>query len=319
MFDNVELPEEIQYGSAFGAGTNTKIQEAPSGHEIRFQMAAQARHRFSLIKQLQSSDEASVLKAFMLGRRGSFAAFLIKDWLDYNTSPNGQGAISSIDELIGTGNGTKKVYGLSKTYEKLGPRPYVRRLKNVVESSVVVAIDGNDLAVGSDYNLTSMGEIVLASNLAMGEQLTAGCEFRVPVRAGKSLDDWAKLDISSFDNWNMAALELIEVLDEEEWPDRRDPGGGRDWGSNALDVYLNFRDGCLQRIVPTANINVYLPVPYKAPQGWMHFVVFNDAPATYTLQVKDDAGNNVGSTIAPGALKVFGFFRGTSTTRWIQT
>lgn len=319
MLDDIELPDEVQYGSEFGAGMNTRVSNGPSGHELRVQMASQARHRYTLLKQLLDSSEAATLKNFMLGRRFAFAAFLIKDWNDYNTSASGNGPITQIDELVGSGDGTKTKFLLSKTYEKSGPRPYVRRIKNIVTASLVVAVDGVLKTLGFDYTLSSLGEIIFVSPPTLGALITAGFEFRVPVRAEKSVDEWAKFTAGAYDVWNLDNLALVEVLDEEEWPDRRNTGGGRFWGLQAIDIYLNFRDGVLQTVKPTANINAHLPVPTKAPAGYCHFVLWNDPTSGFNIQPKDDAGNNVGSAITPGQTKRYGFYRTSTSTFWIQT
>jgi uncharacterized protein (TIGR02217 family) len=86
-FHDTQLPDGFQYGSLAGAGFATIVQETSSGHETRIARQAQARHRFRLVKILQSKSEAKALKAFALGRRGSLHSFKIQDIAD---SPRGR-------------------------------------------------------------------------------------------------------------------------------------------------------------------------------------------------------------------------------------
>ena len=105
-FHDVSLPSDFQYGSGMGAGFATIVQQTASGHEFRVARQAQGLHRLSLRKELQSSTEAQTLKAFALARRGALHSFRVKDWSDYSSASDGQATPTTLDVILGTGNGT---------------------------------------------------------------------------------------------------------------------------------------------------------------------------------------------------------------------
>jgi hypothetical protein len=101
----------------------------------------------------------------------------------------------------------------------------------------------------------------------------------------------------------MPDLECIEVLDEVEWPETWYPGGDYNHGSRSTDVLISPKDGKMHRVTPTANLSAFLPAPDLYPGGDHLFTIANEAPATYTVQVRDDAGTAVGTAIAAGGIK----------------
>lgn len=297
-FHNVSLPTGIQYGSQFGAGFSTIIQQTASGHEVRVSRQSAGRHRFFPLKQLQTTTEAMALKTFALARRGSLHSFRIKDEMDNTTASDGVSAPSATDVALGTGDGSETDFQLIKVYDSSGPAPYTRTITLPVAGSIVVAVAGTPTTSFTEAN----GVITLNTAPTLGQIVTAGCRFEVPVRFAKGIDDWARMQAEAYNVWSMPDLECIEVLDEVEWPETWDPGGDYNHGSTGSDIQIQAREGRLQRVTPTANIDAMLPAPDLFPGGEL-FTIANQAPSTYTVQVRDDAGNAVGSPIAAGATK----------------
>lgn len=297
-FHNVTFPAGIAYGSRVGAGFNTLIQQTASGHEVRLSRQSQGRHRCVPVKQLQSQAEAMALKTFALARRGSLHSFRLFDVLDNTSAADGTSAPTATDIGIGTGDGTTTSFQLFKVYDGSGPAPYLRTITLTVAGSVMVAVDGTPTFDFWEAN----GVITLFTAPTLGQIVTAGFRFEVPVRFTKAVDEWAKLQIDAYQLWSMPDLECVEVLDEIEWPEAWSPGGDYSHGSTGSDIQIVAREGRLQRVTPTANINVILPAPDPFPGGEL-FTIANQAPSTYTVQVRDDAGNAVGSPIAAGATK----------------
>jgi len=296
---NVLLPEEIQYGSIVGSGFNTVSHETASGHQTRNARQSQARHKFRLIKALQSSAEARVLKTFALNRRGGLHSFLIIDVLDNSTATDWISAPSALDVTIGAGDGTRTTFPLIKTYGAADPNPYVRTLTCPKTDSVLVAINGTPTTA---YTLVN-GKVVFDTAPAALDIITAGCFFYVPVAFTLDVDAWAGLQADEFDSWSSVDLGCEEVLDETEYPELRWPGGETAWGSTAYDIELSWADGELHTVTPTANIDAVLPEPGSMPGGPRVFVVANLAPSTYTVQLRDSNGSAVGSAIAAATTK----------------
>lgn len=317
MFDDVELPDDFQYGSLYGMGFGTIVQEGRSGHEKRVQTSSQSRHQFRLLRKIQSQVEAFAFKVFALARRGSFAAFKLKDALDYTSSPvDGAFAPTYFDQALGTGDGTKKDFYLFKTYDPSGARPYPRRISLPVTGSVIIAINGTPT---TSFTVSANGLVTFAAAPTAGALITCGFEFRVPVRFQQTVEKWVTFNAEYYQTWSLVELDCVEVIDETEWPDRFNPGGGRVWGVVSADIRLNFADGVLQAVKPSANINAILPNATVAPSGWNLFTIWNDPTSSGNIQVKDDLGANVGSALTPGQIKTFGFVRSATTITWVQT
>ena len=298
-FHNVSLPTGIQYGSQFGAGFSTIIQQTASGHEVRVSRQSAGRHRFFPLKQLQTTTEAMALKTFALARRGSLHSFRIKDEMDNTTASDGVSAPSATDVALGTGDGSETDFQLIKVYDSSGPAPYTRTLTLPVAGSIVVAVAGTPTTSFTESN----GIITLNTAPTLGQIVTAGCRFEVPVRFAKGIDDWARLQAEAYNVWSMPDLECIEVLDEVEYPELWWPGGDTDWGQRTTDLRTNWRYGELQLIDARANISVFLPPPDNVPGGPRMFVFHSKATSTHTIQLRDDTGTAVGSTFSAGATK----------------
>lgn len=312
-FHNVSLPPALQYGSVFGFGFATLVQETASGHEFRIARQAQARHRYRPLKMLQTTEEAIEMKEFAIGRRGAQHSFRLKDWLDYTTNADGRTAPTMLDQVIGTGDGTTTQFQLLKVYDDDGDAPYTRTITLPTSGSAVVAVDG----VSASPTISSVGIVTFAAAPSNGTIITAGCTFDVPVRFEAGLDKFAGMRADAYGTWSMDALECVEVLDELEWPERWYPGGVTDHGAVSSDVSLATIDGEMHVFNQTAGINAYLPAPDEIPNGPRVFVVSVKATATGTVQLRDDDGNTVATAIAAGSTKTVGLYESSGTKTWV--
>lgn len=315
-FHNVSLPDEVQYGSSFGPSFATTVQGGQSGHEVRIAGPEQAKRRLALVKDLQSSEEAATLKSFALGRRGAWASFRVKDWSDYSSAENGVSPPSNTDQLLGTGDGSNRLFYLQKTYDQDGPLPYIERIKHYVDGTLLVALDGSPTAA---FTVNADGVITFTTAPGLGVVVTAGFEYDVAGRFESNYETWVRLQADSYDNWSAKEIAIVTVLDESEWPDTFWPGGGKNWHAVGGDLMLSFQDGVLQRMKPLANINVVLPPPEHAAMGQGHFTIVIDATASFVVQVRDDTGAAIGSTIAAAESREFGFVRDVAGTNYYWT
>jgi uncharacterized protein (TIGR02217 family) len=305
-FHDVTLPEGFQYGSVSGAGFGTIIQQTASGHEVRVARQAQGQHRLTLLAQLRTADEAKALKRFALQRRGALHSFRIKDFADYTTNDDGETAPTATDQILGTGDGTTTTFQLIKTYGQGEDGEYVRTLTLPVGGSIVAAIDGTPV-VG--LAVSGSGLLTLPSVPANGAVVTAGCEFDVPVRFSLEFDRWARLRADAFQQWSIEMLDVVEVLDEVEQPERWNFGGGTNWGEVSTDFAIAFNNGCLQYIDPTTDISVFLPIPTDALTGPTVFRIANAGGSGGDIQVREDDGTALGAVIVPGDNKVISLVR----------
>ncbi len=313
-FHDVSLPDGFEYQSIAGTSFSTIVQETASGHEFRVAKQAQGRHRFRLSKALQTAAEAQTMKAFGLGRRGSLHSFRLKDWSDYTTNADGISDPTNTDVIIGTGNNSDTTFQLIKVYDASGAAPYQRTISLPVDGTVVVSLDG---ASTSAFTVSSQGEVVLNSAPGSGVKVRAGCKFDVPVRFASEVDTFMQLQASGYEIWNLPQLDCIEVLGEVEQPERWFAGGATDHGAVSVTQTLRLNGGMLHKFAPSTAINVYLPVVARIPGGGQIFVIHNTTGSSGTLQLVDESGSNVGSTIAAGTTKTVGLARGSSSATWV--
>lgn len=313
-FHNVSLPDAFQYGSTFGSGFTTVIQTTSTGHEYRLARQSQARHRYRLLKLLQSGSEALALKTFALARRGALHSFRLKDWSDFTSNDDGQSTPTILDQVIGVGDGARQVFQLIKTYDESGDAPYARPIQLPVAGSVVAAVAGFDVA---GFFSVSGGEITLAAAPGIGDVVTAGFSFDVPVRFGAEVDTWNALRADAYNVWSLEQMECVEVLDEVEWPELWNPGGVTNHGAVSQDISINYIQGELHTIAPSTAIDLFLPAPDQLVGGPRHFVIIVAAGAAGTVQVRADDGTAVGSPIAAGVGKRVGCAVGSSTFTWV--
>ena len=319
-FHNVSLPSDFQYASQFGAGFETVIQETASAHEYRIARQAQPRHRFRLRKALQSPTEMAALKTFAMGRRGSLHGFRIKDWSDYSSASDGKSTPTNLDCTLGTGDGSETQFQLSKTYDVSGASPLVRSITLPVASSTAVAVAGSSKTEGLNYTVTDPGGVITFMVAPIGGQVvTAGFQFDVPARFEASTDQWQQLRVDANDVWSLADLECIEVLNEVESPELWYPGGVQPWGSMSADFSMSFAQGELHTVSPTAALNAFLPAPPTLfPGGGRIFVVSVTTGAAGSIQLRDDAGNAVGSAMSGGTVsKVVALEIASGTATWV--
>jgi len=313
-FHDVSLPDDFEYQGISGAGFSTIVQETASGHEFRVARQSQGRHRFRLRKALQTPTQAQAIKAFGLGRRGSLHSFRLKDWADFTTNDDGVTDPTNTDVIIGTGDGSEDTFQLIKVYDADGDAPYQRSLTLPVSGTVVVSLDNVSTTA---FTVSAAGEVVMNSAPTAGVTVRAGCKFDVPVRFTSEVDQFMQLQASGYEIWDIPTLDCIEVLSEVEQPERWFAGGATDHGTVSTTQVLALNGGMLHSYDPSSAINVYLPPVARIPGGGQIFVIHCETGATGSLQLVDESGSNVGSTISAGTTKTVALARGTTTATWI--
>jgi uncharacterized protein (TIGR02217 family) len=316
-FHNISLSPDYVYGSQFGAGFSTIVQQTASGHEYRVARQSQARHRFSLLRQLETQQQAANLKAFGLARRGSLFGFRLRDRSDWSTRDDGVSAPTATDQILGTcDSGSLHQFQLLKEYEASGPNPYPRKITLPVTGTVLVALDGTPT---TSFTVSSTGVVTIAGGGLGGVVVQAGCHFDVPARFEQSYDEWAKMVVEDFDRWSIKDLDCIELLDETAWPEMWWPGGQRVWPAGNTDVAMSFIDGQLHAFQPTANINAYLPPAEHCPGGDRVLTIHNIAGSAGDVQLRSDTGATVGSPIVAGTTVRLALLVSGGTATWVIT
>lgn len=206
-FHEVRFPANLSFGSVGGPERRTEIVTLTNGFEERNTPWADARRRYDAGVSLRSLDDIEELIAFFEARQGQLHAFRWKDWADYK-SCRSSAVVGFADQLIGLGDGAKVTFALTKTYSS-GPSSQLRRITKPVHGTVRVGLQGDEVQEGLHFQVDgATGQITFATPPAVGEQVTAGFEFDVPVRFDT---DRIQVSVASFQAGDVPNVPVVEV------------------------------------------------------------------------------------------------------------
>lgn len=201
-FHEVRLPSRLAFGSTGGVERRTEVVTLASGFERRSTPWAMGRRRYLIGAGLRSLDDMAALTAFFEARRGRLHGFRFRDFTDFKScAPSA--AVGAADQRIGTGDGARRVFQLTKAYGDI-----VRDIAKPVEGTVRVAVGGTMLGASAWSLDAASGRVTLAVAPGTGVAVTAGFEFDTPVRFDT---DRLEVTLETFAAGRMAAVPLIEV------------------------------------------------------------------------------------------------------------
>ena len=209
-FHNVRFPTDIAFGSSGGPQRSTEIVTLGSGHERRNQRWHQSRRKYDAGYGVKHIDSLHRVIEFFEARRGALYGFRYHDPLDGKSClPDSDPAPT--DQVLGTGDGDKEIFQLTKFYgdEEGG---YQRAIHKPVTGTVLLAVDNAVQVLGLDYLLdedTGECRFLSGSIPAVGSVVTAGFEFDVPVRFAT---DQLTVNVASFAAGEVPSIPLIEIL-----------------------------------------------------------------------------------------------------------
>lgn len=208
-FHEVLFPLDIALKSAGGPERRTEIVALGSGREERNARWAHSRRRYDAGYGIKTLDALSSVVAFFEERRGRLHGFRWRDRLDHSSAAPG-GAVTALDQAIGTGDGAATSFQLTKRYGSVHA-PYARPVAKPVGGSVVVGVAGVAQVEGTAFTCdTTTGVITfLAGHVpAPGAAITAGFLFDVPVRFDT---DFLEVDLSAFAAGAIPQIPLVEI------------------------------------------------------------------------------------------------------------
>jgi uncharacterized protein (TIGR02217 family) len=208
-FHDVRFPIEIALGARGGPERRTEIVTTATGQEERNARWALSRRRFDAGYGVRSIEGLSAIVAFFEERRGRLHGFRFRDRLDW-TSAQTNAPPAPLDQAIGTGDGTRNTFALSKVYGA-NFAPYHRPIIKPVAGTVRVAVGGVERTSGTHFTCDAATGVVtfLPGHLpANGAAVTAGFAFDVPVRFDT---DFLEIDLSAFEAGAIPSIPLIEI------------------------------------------------------------------------------------------------------------
>ena len=206
-FHEIRFPAPLSIGSSGGPERRTEIVTLSNGFEERNSPWAGSRRRYDAGLGVRSLDDLAEVIAFFEARHGQLHAFRWKDWTDCKScQPSNQ--VSAGDQRIGTGDGSRKAFTLSKRYSS-GAQAYDRAIAKPVDGTVVVAVAGSTLTYGLEYSVDHQtGEVAIVTAPAAGAEVTAGYEFDVPVRFDT---DRISTSLAGFAAGDIPSIPVVEV------------------------------------------------------------------------------------------------------------
>ena len=204
-FSEERFPLRVAFGTSGGPERRTEIVRLSTGYETRNQRHAHAFRRYDAGSGVKSRDDLFAVLDFFEARRGKLVAFRFRDPLDHASAAPGQ-PVTAFDQMIGSGDGTTRVFQLVKRYG-LGVDAYVRPVAKPVAGTVVAAVNGTALASGFVADVAT-GAVTFATAPASGLTVTAGFQFDVPVRFDL---DQLVVNLAAFDAGDIPTIPLVEV------------------------------------------------------------------------------------------------------------
>ena len=208
-FHEVRFPLRLSLATSGGPVRRTDIVNLSNGRENRNSRWRDARRTYDAGSGLRSVDDLYTLLEFFEARGGELYGFRFRDPLDWISGRPGA-AITPLDQPIGTGNGIRTAFPLSKTYADAGGQS-ARVIAKPVDGTVVVAVDGAIVPPGHVSCDPATGIITLATGAIPpdGAVITAGFAFDVPVRFATDRID---VNLSAFQAGRIPSIPLTEIL-----------------------------------------------------------------------------------------------------------
>ena len=203
-FHAVRFPLDVALGARGGPERRTDVVTLASGAEERNGRWRHSRRRYNAGYGVKSRADMQAVLAFFEERRGRLHGFLWRDGLDYSSG----GVVPAPgDQRIGTGDGSRTSFQLSKTYGASFD-PYLRPITRPVAGSVRVAVAGSEVLSGWTVDVAT-GVIGFSVAPANGVAVTTGFLFDVPVRFDT---DRLDIELTSFDAAEAPSIPLVEIL-----------------------------------------------------------------------------------------------------------
>ncbi|MBR0556349.1 DUF2460 domain-containing protein [Ciceribacter sp. L1K23] len=207
-FHEVRFPLRLSLNASGGPVRRTDIVNLSNGRETRNRRWAGSRRAYDAGSGVRSLSDLSAVVDFFEARGGRLYGFRFRDPLDWTSSRYGE-PVTATDQAIGTGDGTRRVFQLVKTYGDAGGS-WVREIVKPVTGTVVVAVDGVAQA-GAVFSCdAATGIVTFGTGHApeAGTIVTAGYEFDVPVRFDT---DSIEVNLAAFNAGRIPAIPLTEI------------------------------------------------------------------------------------------------------------
>jgi len=310
-FYEVRFPINISYGSSGGPSFSTTIVGLDAGAEQRVARWSKARRKYDVSYGLKTYTDLQDLIEFYMSVKGAAYGFRYKDWIDFTTATDGRSTHTFSDVIVATASQAylsgeltvqlKKRY--SVTDGTTTTTVVTRELNKPVSGTVVMGEkpEGTITEINSsDFEVDfSTGIVTINKAVAENTSIYCGCEFDVPVRFTKSMDDLLSVSLESFDSGTTDSIELVELLDHSEHLDEYFYGGSSQLILSG-DTTLSVTNGRVISYDPSSNGHIVtLQPPTDLSNGGPYFYIVNQSPSFegFTINFSDSGDHEGTSTI----------------------
>jgi uncharacterized protein (TIGR02217 family) len=204
-FDNVLYPFALGRTTSVAPEFSTTIAVTASGHERRNSLWSDARLHFDVGPGIRSEAELSELLAFFRARRGPARGFRIMDPFDHSSNAM-TGTPTTLDQLIGIGDGARADFQLIKSYGLSEPQE--RPITRPRPETLVVSIGG---VTNTAWTLSEKGMLRFLTAPSPGVEIRAGFLFDVPVRFAEDRLDVSAVNFAAGEAPSIPLIELRET------------------------------------------------------------------------------------------------------------
>jgi len=209
MFHETRFPTAISRAAHGGPERRTDVVVLGSGAEERNARWADSRRSWNAGYGVKSLDDLHAVTAFFEERRGRLHGFRWRDPMDFK-SCQPEGTPTALDQLVGTGDGATAVFQLTKTYGSAF-NPWTRDIRKPVAGTVLIAVAGIPQTPVTSYSADHTTGIVTFEPghiPALGQSITAGFEFDVPVRFDT---DRLEVNLQGFRHGAIPSIPIVEI------------------------------------------------------------------------------------------------------------
>jgi len=209
MFHEIRFPTGISRGVQGGPERRTDVVVLGSGFEERNGRWGDSRRSWNAGYGVRSLDDLHAIIAFFEERRGRLYGFRWKDHTDFKSCALNT-AITAQDQQIGIGDGGQASFQLIKRYGS-GFAPWDRTIRKPVAGSVRIAVDGIEMAEGTQFSVdtqTGIATFLPGHIPAEGAAITAGFAFDVPARFDT---DKLEIDLRGFQHGAIPNIPVVEI------------------------------------------------------------------------------------------------------------
>ncbi len=201
------LPENVEKGADGGPRFQTLIQPQHSGREVRIPVWSQTRGEWNIAYGIRDKSDLEEVIALFYAAQGRAAAFLFKDWSDFEIGDPNDAANDNLQ--IGTGNGSNPVFQIVKRYILPSAAFHDRTIKRILAGTLSVFVDGVLQVNPTHYSVNlSTGVITFVTPPGNGLSVSVACEFNVLVRFD---DDHLAISMETFESGEIPPILILEV------------------------------------------------------------------------------------------------------------